>query len=167
MLRRLVHDPQALLGRHLGEGGIALDIGCGMGHFTLGMARLVGPGGRVHAVDLQQKMLDVAMKRAARTGLDERIVPHLCRRDSLALGQLEADFALLFWMAHEVPDPERLFREVYRALRPGALLLYAEPSFHVGAKLFTSILAASAEAGFRREEQPKVRFSRSALLARR
>ena len=64
-------------------------------------------------------------------------------------------------------NPCRLDRVTYRALRPGALLLYAEPSFHVGEKLFTFILAASGEAGFRREGEPKVRFSRSALLVRR
>jgi SAM-dependent methyltransferase len=166
IFRRLAHDPRALLGGYLGKGGTALDVGCGMGHFSLGMARIVGPGGKVHAVDLQQRMLDVLVKRAARAGLAERIVPHRCRRDALALERIEADFALLFWMAHEVPDPERLFREVHEALRPGALLLYAEPSFHVKEKLFRSILASSAEAGFRREGEPKVRFSRSALLSR-
>lgn len=166
VLRRLVHDPQAMLGSYLGEGGTALDVGCGMGHFSIGMARIVGAGGKVHSVDLQQEMLDVAMKRAAKAGVADRIAPHRCRPDSLALGSLDADFALVFWMAHEVPDPERLFGEIRGALREGSRLLYAEPSFHVKEELFRSIVADAKRAGFVLESEPKVRFSRAALLRR-
>jgi ubiquinone/menaquinone biosynthesis C-methylase UbiE len=166
VLRRLVHDPPAMIASYLGEGGTALDVGPGMGHFTIGMARIVGAAGKVHAVDLQQEMLDVIMKRAAKAGLAGRVEPRLCSRDSLALGKLDADFALVFWMAHEVPDPERLFREIHGALREGARLLYAEPSFHVKEELFRSIVAAAEQAGFILEEEPKVRFSRAALFRR-
>ena len=35
-----------------------LDVGCGPGFFTLDMARLVGPSGRVIAADLQEGMLE-------------------------------------------------------------------------------------------------------------
>lgn len=164
ILRRLVHDPPAMVGEWLGEGGTALDVGSGMGHFTIGMARIVGPGGKVYAVDLQQKMLDVTMKRAAKAGVADRIEPCLCRRDSLALEALNADFALVFWMGHEVPDPERLFGEIHGALREGGRLLYAEPSFHVKDELFRSIITAAEDVGFTREGEPKVRFSRAALL---
>jgi len=162
----MVHDPRALVGGYLEESGTALDIGCGMGHFSIGMARIVGPGGKVHAVDMQQKMLDVTMKRAAKAGVADRIEPHLCRQDSLAVDSLRVDFALLFWMAHAVPDPARLFREVHGALREGSHLLYAEPSFHVGEALFRSIVAASEEAGFLQDGTPPVRFSRAVLLRR-
>jgi len=164
VLRRLVHDPPSMVGPYLPEGGTALDVGPGMGHFTIGMARIVGAGGKVHAVDLQQEMLDVIMKRAAKAGVADRVESRLCSRDSLGLGALDADFALVFWMAHEVPDPERLFREIRGALREGARLLYAEPSFHVKEELFRSIVAAAERAGFVREGEPKVRFSRAALL---
>jgi ubiquinone/menaquinone biosynthesis C-methylase UbiE len=166
VLRRLVHDPPAMVGSCLGEGGTALDVGPGMGHFTIGMARIVGPEGKVYAVDLQQKMLDVTMKRAARAGVADRIEPRLCRQDSLALGALNADFALVFWMAHEVPDPGRLFGEIHGALREGDRLLYAEPSFHVKEELFRSIITDAKGVGFTREAEPKVRFSRAALLRR-
>ena len=166
VLRRLVHDPTAMVGPYLREGGTALDVGSGMGHFSIGMARIVGPGGKVHAVDLQQKMLDVTMKRAAKAGVADRLEPRLCRQDSLALEALDADFALVFWMAHEVPDPKRLFEEVHGALREGGRLLYAEPSFHVKDELFHSIVAAAEGAGFARDGEPKVRFSRAVLLRR-
>ena len=50
-----------------------LDVGCGMGLFSLAMAKLVGDQGQVIAVDLQQKMLDVLRRRAEKAGVADRI----------------------------------------------------------------------------------------------
>jgi len=41
-----------------------MDIGCGPGFFTLAMAEMAGPGGRVIAIDMQQEMLDLVTKKA-------------------------------------------------------------------------------------------------------
>ena len=151
---------------YVGDGGTVIDVGCGMGHFSIGMARLVGGRGKVIALDLQQRMLDVTMKRAGKAGMAARIEPRLCQPGSLALGAEEAEFALVFWMAHEVTDPQRLFREIHGALKRKARLLYAEPSFHVKEELFRSILGAAVAEGFAPEGEGRVRFSRSALLRR-
>jgi ubiquinone/menaquinone biosynthesis C-methylase UbiE len=166
VLRRLLHPPRALLGEYLRSGQTCIDVGCGMGHFSIGMARIVGPSGRVHAFDIQAKMLDVMMKRAARAGVADRIVPHLSREDSLGLNDLEADFALLFWMAHEVPDPSRIFRQVGLLLRKDSRLLYAEPSFHVSRAHFSDIVAGAEESGFAQALSPPIRFSRAVLFRR-
>ena len=42
-LRRLVHDPRKIVGPYLREGMTALDVGCGIGYFAIGMAKIVGP----------------------------------------------------------------------------------------------------------------------------
>ena len=55
-LRRLLEEPEKLIGPFVKEGMTVVDYGCGMGFFTLPMARLVGPGGKVIAVDVQEKM---------------------------------------------------------------------------------------------------------------
>jgi SAM-dependent methyltransferase len=47
VLRRLVHDPPGILAPFLSEGMTVLDAGCGMGHFSIGMARLVGERGKI------------------------------------------------------------------------------------------------------------------------
>ena len=52
-LRRLLHSPEAILGRHLRTGMTAMDLGCGMGLFSIAMARMVGDQGCVIAVDIQ------------------------------------------------------------------------------------------------------------------
>ena len=65
-LRRWLHNPEQILAPYVSPGMTAMDFGCGMGMFSIAMAKLVGDKGRVIAVDLQQKMLDVLQKRARR-----------------------------------------------------------------------------------------------------
>ena len=72
-LRKLVENPDKILGRFVREGMIVLETGCGMGYFTLPLARMVGAKGRVVAVDIAPKMLSVLERRAQKAGLLDRI----------------------------------------------------------------------------------------------
>ena len=57
-LRRWVDNPEKLLSPYVKAGMTVLDIGAGMGYFSIPAARMVGAGGRkVIAVDSQEKML--------------------------------------------------------------------------------------------------------------
>src|SRR3989454_5203975 len=49
----------------LKPGDAVADIGAGTGYFTRRMARLVGNKGLVHAVDIQQEMLDLLSNKMA------------------------------------------------------------------------------------------------------
>ncbi len=164
-LRRIFHKPELLLAPYVKPGMIAVDIGCGMGYFTLGLAKLAGPGGRVIAVDLQQKMLDALERRTRRAGVADRIVLHRCRPDSLGV-EGPVDFALAFWMAHEVPDKPRFFREIFALLRTGGRLLLVEPKFHVTLRSFERTLAVCREAGFRHLGEPALSLSGAVLMGK-
>ncbi|MDA8126147.1 MAG: methyltransferase domain-containing protein [Deltaproteobacteria bacterium] len=162
-LRRLIHDPERMLSPFIRPGLTVVDIGCGMGYFTIGLARLVGPEGRVIAVDLQPQMLAALGRRADQAGLADRIVPRLARPDSLEVAA-RADFALAFWMAHEVPDKRRFFGEIFRFLKLGGSLLLCEPKFHVTGKAFAETAALCREAGFLPETEPSIALSRASLM---
>lgn len=164
-LRRLVHDPRRIFASLAREGMTVLDVGCGMGYFSIGLAGMVGGSGRVIAVDLQEKMLSVLRQRAAKAGVGERIVTHRCRADDLELHE-PVDFAVAFWMVHETTDAESFFRQVASAMKRDARLLIAEPAFHVTAANFGHIVESAVTAGLRRREAPAVRFSRAALFER-
>jgi ubiquinone/menaquinone biosynthesis C-methylase UbiE len=166
-LRRWLHDPETLFAGLLEPGQTALDLGCGPGTFTLALARCVGPGGRVIAVDLQPRMLARLRAKAEKAGLLERIDLHLCSSTALGLGSaVQADFALAFWMVHEVPDPERFLAEVLAGLRPGGRLLLVEPLLHVSAEQFARTLELARAGGWRLEGPRAVRISRAALLCK-
>ncbi|MBI5070941.1 MAG: methyltransferase domain-containing protein [Deltaproteobacteria bacterium] len=164
-LRRMIHDPEQILGGLVRPGDTAVDVGCGRGYFTVPLAGLVGPGGRVVAVDLQDEMLAGVRRRAERAGVAGRVRLHRCGPDRLGV-EGPADLVLAFWMAHEVPERARFLGEVAALLRPGGHLLLAEPVLHVAAREVERTIALAEAAGLVRVTSPRIAFSRSALLRR-
>lgn len=164
-LRRWVHNPDHILAPYVRPGMTALDFGCGMGMFAIAMARLVGPEGRVIAVDLQPQMLAVLGKRAAQAGVDARIHTHQAAPDAVGW-TAPIDFALAFYSAHEVPDQARLLCELHDLLRPGGQLLVVEPVGHVTPTDFQAMVALAEHAGFQVRQRPAVRLSRAVILER-
>ena len=162
-LRRLVHDPERLLAPYVKPGMTVCDIGCGMGYFTIGVARLVGPQGKVIACDLQTQMLAALMRRARKAGVADRIVPHLAQPEGLDI-VVPVDFVLAFWMAHEVPDKGRFCGEIFRMLKTGGRLLLCEPKLHVTCAAFVETVALCRAAGFLPEAEPSIALSRAVLM---
>jgi SAM-dependent methyltransferase len=166
-LRRLAQDPGAIVSPYVRPGMTVLEPGPAMGFFTLELARRVGEGGRVVAVDLQPRMLAGLRRRAERAGLAGRIEARLATETSLGIDDLagKVDLVFAFAVVHELPDAGRFFAEVRRVLGPGGRVLVAEPAGHVGAVEFEETLAAARRAGFRVEPGPTIRRSLSAVLA--
>ena len=162
-LRRLIHKPQKVLGNYVKEGMTVMDLGCGMGHFTIGMAGLVGLTGKVIAVDLQQKMLDVTGNRARRAGLSDRIFAYLCQADDIGI-EVSTEFILAFWMVHELPDQENFFKQLKTRLAAEGKILVAEPKMHVTTEAFEKTIDIAQSCGLQCIERPGIRFSRTALL---
>ena len=158
-----MQNPEKILREFVRPGDACLDIGCGIGYFTIPLARLAGPSGRVTAVDLQAEMLAGVAKRAERAGLSERIRLHQADASGL---QLEGsfDFVLAFWMVHEVPDQAALFRQIREVLNPGGRILLVEPIGHVRRADFERTLVTASDAGLAVSQTPRVRLSRAALL---
>jgi ubiquinone/menaquinone biosynthesis C-methylase UbiE len=167
-IRKLLQDPDKILRPHVTPGMRVLDLGPGMGFFSLPLARLVGEHGRVICVDLQERMIAGLTRRALRAGLAARIEARLCTAHSLRIDDFAGtlDFALAFAMVHEVSDRDRLFSEIRAALKPGGRLLVCEPIGHVTKDAFAATLALAREAGLIPVASPKVAFSHSALLER-
>lgn len=165
-LRRLMYDSAAILKPYVHDGMTVLEPGPGMGFFTLELARLVGPTGRVIAVDVQPRMVAGLKRRLAKAGLAERVDARLASEDSMGIADLvgQVDFALAMAVVHEMPSARRLFTESAAAMRPGATMLFAEPSGHVSAETFAAEVLAATEAGFVIAEKPMLRLSQATLL---
>jgi ubiquinone/menaquinone biosynthesis C-methylase UbiE len=167
-IRTLVQNPQKILGPHVSPGMRVLEVGPGMGFFTLPMARLVGPSGRVTCVDVEEKMLVALMRRARRANLADRIETRVCDADSLGVADLalRIDFVLAFAVVHEIGDPDRLFREVQTVLTPSGRVLFAEPSGHVSGPAFQESLSRAEHNGLHMVDSPQISRSRAAILKR-
>ena len=164
-LRPLVHNPEKIFVPYVTRGMTVLDVGCGAGFASLGLARLVGEEGLVIAADLQPKMLGMVKERAIREGLADRIRIHLCNRDRVGLRE-ELDFAVAFFMVHEVPDVEIFLEEIYALLKPDGRFFITEPKIHVGLLAFQQIMRKAQVIGFEIAERPSVRFGRTVLLVK-
>jgi ubiquinone/menaquinone biosynthesis C-methylase UbiE len=166
-IRKLFQDPARILAPHVREGMTVLEPGPGMGFFTLELARRVGPGGRVVAVDIQEQMLAGLLRRARRAELADRIEARLASGASLGIDDLagKVDLVIAFAMIHELPDQNRFFTEVRRAIAPGGKVLIAEPGGHVSAMDFEATLGAAERAGFLRQPGPAISRSLTAVLS--
>jgi ubiquinone/menaquinone biosynthesis C-methylase UbiE len=129
------------------------------------MAQMVGPSGTVIAADLQPQMLDGLRRRAERAGLLSQIQLHQSQPEHLGV-ITPVDFALAFWMLHEVRNPAAFLTEVHDLLKPGARMLLVEPIIHVSKKQFYKEVQIARQQGFRTADGPFVRFSRSTLLTK-
>ena len=147
----------------MAEGMTVLDVGCGPGFFSIDMAQMVGTSGRVIAADLQEGMLQKVKDKIKGTELERRIIMHKCDDGKIGVTDL-IDFALLFYMVHEVPKKEAFFNEIGTILKPNGRVLIVEPPFHVTKSAFEETVRKARAAGFRDSEGPKVFFSKTVIL---
>ncbi len=164
-LRRFFLNPEKFLKSYVKPGMAVIDIGCGTGIFTHEMMKLSGAKGSVIACDVQEEMIEYARKKLKGTDNFSRIKWHVCSSDSLNLGNESCfDFALSFFMVHEVPDMNSLFREVFTLLKPGGIYLIAEPAFHVSKEAFSFTVNTAERCGFMTAEMKKISMGRMAVL---
>jgi len=151
-VRRLLESPERLLAPLVRPGMTVLEVGPGMGFFTLPLAGMIGPEGRVVCVDVQPRMIEGLRRRARRAGVLGRVETMVCGPDDLGIGRWAGaiDLALAIHVLHELRDATAFLAQVFDALRPGAALLIREPKGHVTQAEFDVTIAAAERAGFLR-----------------
>jgi len=110
-------------------------------------------------------MLDLLVRRAEKAGVADRIRTHRCKSDKIGVDGT-VDFAVAFWMVHEVSDTDRFFSQILSVLRPGATFLVAEPRFHVSSVHFQKILDSALRNGLEKRSDPCISLSRFVPLER-
>ena len=107
----------------LRKGMTVVDYACGPGRYCIAIARLVGPEGRVYAVDIQPLAIRVVQEKAARQGL-ANIKPILVNSYDTGVPGSCADLVLLLDAFHQIDDRPALLHEVRRIIKPtGTFLL--------------------------------------------
>lgn len=127
-LQHRVWRPEAMTAwRHAGfaRGQTLIDVGCGPGYATLDLAGIVGPSGRVVALDRSRRFLDVLGAAALAGGLANLDAREL-DFDLQPFAELSADGAWSRWVYAFVREPRRLLEGVAAALRPGGVMALHE-----------------------------------------
>jgi SAM-dependent methyltransferase len=102
-----------------------LEVGPGTGYYTLDVAEWIKPGGQVDILDLQQEMLDHAMRRAGERGLSN-VTPTQSDATGMPYQEGTYDAAFLVTVLGEIPDQDAALRELARVLKPGGRLVVGE-----------------------------------------
>jgi ubiquinone/menaquinone biosynthesis C-methylase UbiE len=109
----------------LEPGMVVADIGAGTGYYSRRMAPLVGPGGKVHAVDVQPQMVAMLEEVAKRPGLGN-VIPVLGAPDDVRLPEASLDLAIMVDVYHELEFPYEVLASLVRAMKPGGRVVFVE-----------------------------------------
>lgn len=162
-IRTWLQNPRKILAPYVREGMTVLDVGCGPGFFSIEMARMAGKSGRVIAVDFQQGMLDKLMDKIKGSELEARITLHKCSENSIGVMD-KVDFALAFYLLHEIPNQQEFFDEIRTILKPDGQVLVVEPPFHVSKKAFEKTIEKACDTGLTSVGRPRIFLSKAAIL---
>lgn len=110
----------------IGEGSVVADVGAGRGYFTTRLARHVGMGGRVYAVDIDRQNVQRLERMAGDDGLIQVTAVHGTTTDP-QLPENSLDAALVVNAYHEFTAHQSMLAALLRALKPGGRLVLVEP----------------------------------------
>lgn len=102
----------------LEKGDVALDIGCGIGFFSIPASEIVGDCGKVYAADISDVMLKELSEKISRQNITN-IVPVHSSGNSISTGGQRPSFCLLVNVVHEVDDKEALIGMTHSLMDKG------------------------------------------------
>ncbi len=116
-------DPEKILSKiGLEPDMIFVDIGSGDGYFSIPAARIVGPKGKVIAIDIDDDAIMRLKKQSEDEGLSQ-ISAEAGSAEETVVCENCADFVFFGIDLHDFVDPAKAIRNAKRMLRPGGLLI--------------------------------------------
>ncbi len=107
-------------------GAVVADVGAGDGYFTARLARAVGAGGRVYAVDVSARTLERLRQRLAGEEIaNVEVVEGAADDPKLPAGALDA--VLIVNAYHEMTEHRAMLAKIRTALKPDGRLVILEP----------------------------------------
>lgn len=109
-------------------GATVLDLCCGTGDWSLGLAQAVGASGHVYALDFSADMLEIAKKKVAAAGMAERVT--LIQGDAMNLpfDDQMFDRVTIGFGLRNVPDAKQVLQEMQRVTRLEGVVACLETS---------------------------------------
>jgi len=134
-------------------GYIVLDFGCGTGSYSVVAGQIVGPSGKVYAVDINPLAVETTKKVAMKKGLSN--IEIICSDCITGLKDESVDVALLYDTLHTLSEPQAVLQELHRILKPQGVLSVSD--HHIKQE---QIISRITEVGlFKLEEKGKYTYS--------
>jgi ubiquinone/menaquinone biosynthesis C-methylase UbiE len=116
---------KALAALHLKPGMFVGDVGAGTGFYSLRIAQIVGPNGKVFANDIQAPMLERLRKNAEAHNI-HNIEPALGTESNPNLPTNALDLVIMVDVYHELSRPQRMLDAIRDSLKPDGQLVLLE-----------------------------------------
>jgi SAM-dependent methyltransferase len=116
-----------------------LDVGCGVGHWGRLLANVLPGGARLQGVDREVLWVEKAAARAAAHGLADRFSYQVAVAEKIPFADASFDLVTCQTVLIHSPDPGAVLSEMVRVVRPGGLVLAAEPNNITNALVFDSL----------------------------
>lgn len=123
-LLSIFRNPYKLLrAAGLKQGQKVLEVGCGPGFFTIPAAKIVGEEGLIYAIDINAFAIRRVKNKIAKEGL-KNVKPSLTNASNTGLPENSIDLTFLFGLRYVAGGLGDVVSEMYRILKPGALLSF-------------------------------------------
>ncbi len=151
---RELSQPRRNILEHSGlrPGMRALELGAGPGFFAVEAARLLGPDGRLSAVDVQPQLIAQATERVRHEGLDN-VDLTVANAADLPFPDATFDLAYMVAVLGALPDKGRALRELRRVLKPDGRLAITEAMADPDYMLMVEVVGWAQSVGFELVEQ--------------
>lgn len=119
-LRRIFFPPKKLVSKYVLRGQVVADLGCGPGYFTLPLAEIVSQkkGGKVYAVDFDERSIERLKKKAIKRGCEKTIDACVSSASSLAfIPDSSVDFVFAYGLLCCMRDHLGAVAEIKRILK--------------------------------------------------
>jgi ubiquinone/menaquinone biosynthesis C-methylase UbiE len=148
-------------GRVLGEtsirkGDTVLDFGCGPGGYIKPLSKMVGPYGKIYALDINPQAINTVKDFAARNHLAN--IETIISDCKTGLTDGSTDYVLLFDVLHHLPQPETILAEFHRVLKPDGILAMSD--HHMKDEDINNIIGGSGYFKLKIREKNAFLFSR-------
>ena len=124
--REVEEQPQRVIDAlDIRPGQTVVDLGAGSGYYSFRIAPLVGPAGKVIAVDIEPEMLRVIQQRAEREQVKNLVTVRSAQCDP-NLPAASVDLLFMVDVYHELSCPYEMMQKVTAALKSGGRVALIE-----------------------------------------